>query len=379
METAIITTFSRWNEPPRIRHQLARQLARFYRVIFIEFPTDWKRLNLTKIDNVEHNITRCRLSTLFPIPTRLQFYIPSFFNFAQWLNLKKVSILLNKLAISNPILFNFNYNAVQIMRSDLFSLKVYICNDDIVAGVFGKVARRLRSERQLNTAKSADLCLAVSYPLVDLLKRVNPNTKLLLPGNELTFGTQKYPLRSRKLPIKVCFMGYINKRLDFEWIEHVSSQTDIEFHLVGPLNINKEASQSSLNNSRIKLHKPIYGDALSNLLESMDVLVMPYDITIKSVLATTAPNKFFQYLAAGKPIVISNLPHFIRLDEGMIYRAYSKESFLKKIRLAFFEDCEEYRKNRIQIAAKNSWDQRGNSLKTLINKQLEINQNPEAN
>jgi glycosyltransferase involved in cell wall biosynthesis len=259
------------------------------------------------------------------------------------------------------------------MRSDLFSLKVYICNDDIVASVFGKVARRLRSERQLNTAKSADLCLAVSYPLVDLLKRVNPNTKLLLPGNELTFEPLKFSIRSRRLPIKVCYMGYINKRLDFEWIEHVAFQSDIEFHIVGPLKLDKELSLSLLNNNRLKLHKPIYGDALSNLLESMDILVMPYDITIKSVLATTAPNKFFQYLAAGKPIVISNLPHFIRLDEGMIYRSYSKESFLKKIRLAFFEDCEEYRKNRIQIAAKNSWDQRGNSLKTLINKQLEKN------
>lgn len=379
METVIVTTFTRWNEPPRIRHQFARQLARFYRVIFIEIPTDWKKLNFTKINTVEHNIIRCQVSSLLPIPGRLRFYVPFLFNFAQWLYLKKVSIILKKLAISYPILFNFNYDAVQIMRSDLFSLKVYICNDDIVASVFGKVARRLISERQFNTAKSADLCLAVSYPLVDLLKIVNPNTKLFLPGNELTFGTQKYPLRSRKLPIKVCFMGYINKRLDFEWIEHVSSQTDIEFHLVGPLNISKEASQSLLNNSRIKLHEPIYGDALANFLETMDILVIPFDITMKTVLAITASNKFFQYLAAGKPIVISDLPHFIRLDEGMIYRAYSKESFLKKIRLAFFEDSEEYRRKRIQIAAKNSWDQRGNFIKTLINNQLEKNKNPAAN
>jgi len=54
------------------------------------------------------------------------------------------------------------------------------------------------------------------------------------------------------------------------------------------------------------------------------------------------------------------------LGEGIIYRAYSKESFLNKIRKAFFEDCEEYRRKRIQIAAENSWDQRGSDLKLLI-------------
>ena len=71
----VVVTQSPWFEPPRIRHQVARQMARFTRVLFVETPTDWRQRTTTTLEEVAPNITRCRLGNPYRIPLRLQLYL----------------------------------------------------------------------------------------------------------------------------------------------------------------------------------------------------------------------------------------------------------------------------------------------------------------
>jgi glycosyltransferase involved in cell wall biosynthesis len=97
-----------------------------------------------------------------------------------------------------------------------------------------------------------------------------------------------------------------------------------------------------------------------------DVLIMPYDLGRKGVRAATAPNKLFQYIACGKPIVISDMPAFLKLPDGFVYRASDAAQFVNAVHQAFAEDSDEMTRARLKFAAENTWDTRGDRLRDLL-------------
>ena len=53
-------------------------------------------------------------------------------------------------------------------------------------------------------------------------------------------------------------------------------------------------------------------------------------------------------------------------QKGVIYRASTSKEFIDQIYRAVDEDCEKYQEIRAEIALKNTWDSRGDFLKTLF-------------
>ena len=374
MDTAVIITVTDWNEAPRIRHQIARQLARFYQVLFVETPTSWSSNSSTQaVENVAPNIWRYRLQPAIKPLRRLKNYV-SIAN--RFINIAHINELRQVLAQfpGEYILFNFNCDFPEIMKLDFFCLKVYFCNDDFASLTTNLLSRQITLQRESKVAAAADFCLAVSYPLVDTLKAINPNTSLLLPGHEV--NTDRIPVldRVKQNIIKVVFMGYISKRLEFEWLEYAAAQPDIEIHLVGPVLMCRRSNDPIEISPKtyeklsevFSFHGPMYGNELSDFLTTMDVCSIPYRLDIEAIRACTAPNKFFTYVALRKPVVISNMPHHVELSKGVIYRADSPDSFVREIRLAFQEDSDQLRAMRSEIAQEYTWNNQGDKLKRLI-------------
>lgn len=102
------------------------------------------------------------------------------------------------------------------------------------------------------------------------------------------------------------------------------------------------------------------------MLEDCDVLVMPYRWIGTGMGAATAPNKLFAYLAVRKPVVISNMPRFLELAPGILYRAGTADQFVDAIRRARAEDNDKLRALRGTIAAENTWDVRGDTLRSIL-------------
>jgi glycosyltransferase involved in cell wall biosynthesis len=96
------------------------------------------------------------------------------------------------------------------------------------------------------------------------------------------------------------------------------------------------------------------------------VLIIPYDTSLPQFYIQTVPNKLFQYIAAGRPVVTSNLPYLIELPRGIVYKAKDAPDFVNKIRLAYSEDSNKLIESRMKIAMKNTWDHRGNRLHEII-------------
>ncbi len=369
MITIIILTRTKWHEPPRIRHEVARQLARYFRVLFVETPTQWQVKDATHFIEVEKNIIRCSLSNRMTFPVKIQHYNPLVHLLVGKYLLKELKTLLWNFRDSKHVLINFNYDMTEVMNSEEFDFKIYLCNDDFSNMVSNPLSRLIVAKQESKVAARADMCLAVSYPLVSKLKSYNRNTQLFLPGHE--FNTKKAVFIKEKInKIKVAFMGYIDNRLEFDWLFRAARQPDIDIHLIGPIEGVAPDIREQLSKSDILLHKPLYGENLQNFLETMDLLVIPYKTDSPGVAAITASNKLFKYLALGKPVLISNMPNFIRLDTGVIYRATSASSFVKQIRTAHKDDNSDYVKVRLRIAEENSWEKRGIELKSIIEKNL---------
>ncbi|MEX0884494.1 MAG: glycosyltransferase, partial [Cyclobacteriaceae bacterium] len=108
------------------------------------------------------------------------------------------------------------------------------------------------------------------------------------------------------------------------------------------------------------------GQALSETLQDMDVSIAPYYMEDTNTGRT--PNKMWQYLAAGKPAVITNLPNVRHWEfpAGTVYKANTDDEFVEMIVNAYDADSQELIGARMKLAKENSWGKRAELLVKLI-------------
>lgn len=147
----------------------------------------------------------------------------------------------------------------------------------------------------------------------------------------------------------------INKILEIE---------NVELHLIGPI---KDDFLNHLSKEeKVKAHGVLTGDPLSSKLSEMDVAIAPYYMDDPNTGRT--PNKLWQYLATGIPAVITNLPNVRHWEfpEKTVYKANNDDEFVSFIKQAYKDNTIELMKERISIAANNSWSKRVDQLLAYI-------------
>lgn len=376
---AVVVTRTSWNEPPRIRHQLTRQFSRFYNVLYIERPApNVDKNNEPAYFKVSERILVCKLHNPKQVPIHFYANIPFFHSVHNKACSKLINRIVHSFGFKKNILVNFLYDFPEIMIDSLYDYKLYICSDEFL--------KMLRKDKHVFkvlfflqyfifkyyeylVARNGVLCLAVSQPLLIKLKKINKNTMILYPGHEFDIEEEIKFTKRKSQNIKVAFMGYITHNLHYDWLRLLSIQNQFSVYMIGPLyKIDYGILLKLIPN--VNYIPPLIDNRLKNTLENMDVLIMPYDTNIPEINAITAPNKLFQYIAVAKPIVISNMPNFIQMPYGIIYRAHTAEDFIEKIKQAYKEDCQEYVNLRLKIAAENTWDKRGDKLHNIIKNNL---------
>ncbi len=378
LPVVIVITRTRWDEAPRIRHQVTRQLTRFFNVVYIEKHVGIR--GYEKLDSMRRESERLILyspSLPFPVPGRLFINDLLTHHMVNVYLRRKIIAFVEQLQCETKVLINFEFDFPEIMKNSSFCFKIYLCNDEFPRmGIESKnklkgwFQSKLLQHYENQVIREADKCLAVSYPLRNKLKKVNSDTELFLPGHEFKCLKPVKKQAVKKLPIKIAFMGFVDDRIDSEWLLELLKNQDMFLWLIGP-NANFNLALFS-KFSNISFSSFLAGEKLQKKLMEMDVLIMPYNTQLELAKFATAPNKFFQYLAAGKPIVISDMPNFIKMPAGVIYRAKTAETFVEKIRQAYAEDNDELVKMRIEIAEKNTWDKRGDILCDIIQRGIEL-------
>ncbi len=381
---AVVVAGTDWNEPPRMRHHITRQLMRWCNVLFVEFmkagegegnSENWRREGPRLIIN--------RPARAFSFPVQVYANIPLVHAFVNKRYAKGLFNTIRRLRSGPVLLFNFVYHFPEVMNGSDFDYRAYICVDELPAmwrgrdpGNYWKRSYQtyLFQSYENRVASLADQCFTPHTKLREKLRPYCPNISMMYHAYDgdlrsLSTDTAAHRSNGRGALVHVAFMGYIHYRLLDEWLERVLEESDMRLHMFGPVNTEYDMGKfEKLEN--FSHHPPVAESELVSVLKEMDVLIMPYNPDIPECKVLTTVSKLYQYVASGKPVVISALPHFVELPEGVIYRAHTGEEFVSQIRIAFEEDCEELRETRVKVVRNNTWDKRGEQLHACLKEVL---------
>jgi len=355
----VFITKTRWDENPRVRHQLARMLSkRGHQVIFVERgnPFSYKGLRVA-----EENILVCR--PLEPIHHQLRIFrwLQVLSNYLYSLSLHYI---FKNTDLSEFIFINFNYEADFI--SKIYSKNTFVTYliDDWVAQAKLCDGRHVSYQQDLTVSQS-DVLLCVSEPI----RRQFPthdNNHLFLPWHE---GIQTDEIKSDTSDgIQLFFWGVIDYRLDFLLIKKLALKAPaFTIHLIGPVDKRQTKHVTNLlNHNNIILHDPMPLSELRKM--NLHVSIIPYVSGVKDIEAVTASNKTFRLLSAGWPIITTGMPHFY--SSKVTVKAASDEEIVSYAK-SFYKNAESFFDEAKLEASKHTEENRYSFFTDTISKFLE--------
>jgi glycosyltransferase involved in cell wall biosynthesis len=260
-----------------------------------------------------------------------------------------------------PILIAGLPHAVDILPFVPHQALIYHCADDY-AHVQGFPSTLPELEADL--CQQADLVITTSETLCESRQRFNPNTHWIPNGADIEHFSQPSPpaaeLRNVVPPV-IGFVGGLSEWVDIQLLESLASaRRDWSFVLIGPVGTDV-ASIQHLPNVRLLGARPYA--ALPTYLAAMDVALIPFKQD--PVTYNADPIKAYEYLAAGVPIVATDLPALRRLDH-VVRLADSTAAFLAQIEASLVEGRSARRAERQAEAARHSWEDRFRVFDTLL-------------
>lgn len=181
---------------------------------------------------------------------------------------------------------------------------LYYCVDDFGEwpGLDGNTLRRM----DIDMIASADSIVAVSEHLQTMIGECGRTSSLLTHGVDLEHWRTDVgkPSVSSGSQSTAVFWGVVDRRLDTAMLTALSEKLpDGKIMLVGP---QQDPDPKILNLPNVVAPGPRPFADLPQLATSADVLMMPYaDLPVTRAMQ---PLKMKEYLATGRPVVVSQLP-----------------------------------------------------------------------
>lgn len=272
---------------------------------------------------------------------------------------------LQRLRMPRPIVIAGLPHAADMVSRLRKSALVYHCADDY-ASVRGFPSTLPQLERELCTL--ADLVITTSETLCQTRRAYNPHTYWVPNGADIEhFAQPAEPaseLHRYKRPI-VGFVGGLSEWVDLGLIAALArARPNWTFALVGPIGIDVSAVQTLVN---VRLLGPRLYAQLPSYLAAMDAALIPFKHN--EVTHHADPIKAYEYLAAGLPVVATDMPALRRLAH-VIRLADSPESFLTQLDGVIAEGRDARRAERMAEAARHVWSSRFDDMVKLIESRL---------
>jgi glycosyltransferase involved in cell wall biosynthesis len=256
-------------------------------------------------------------------------------------------------------------------------LLVYDCVDEYTAFPEFSHAKPWIAGRERKLLAAADLVFCTAATLYEAKRDANPHTHLVHNvGDAEHFGKALDPnlgvpddLARLPRPI-VGFVGAVSDyKLNSEWLVHLARERpEWSVVVIGPTGIGDPGSDVSALRATPNVHlmgHRAYAE-LPAYLKGFDVAVIPY--RINDYTRGVFPIKFFEFLATGKPVVISDLPA-VSDYHHLVGVARTAEEFVERCQSAL-ADGASGQAERLAAARKNSWSSRVDKLMSLVNERL---------
>jgi glycosyltransferase involved in cell wall biosynthesis len=356
-----------WQRPQQVAARLAQK---GFNITYVELPAplshwqvinDFKTRDLFVIRNVANNLSVVK--PYYPYMGR------NFKSFNQILMRTTLSAYFDCFRSNVAILYSVDY---AFMIEKLAARKInflYECVDEI-SGFSGAPPEILKLERSL--ILGASHVVTTARALYSKVLPLNRNCSYIPNGAD--FGHFNRACKLTKVPKDISrlkkpiigFIGALWDWIDVDLICYLAKEyPEYTILLVGPIasGIDKIKNYSNI----IAVGTKPYA-VLPYYLSSMDICLIPFKIN-KLTLATN-PIKMYEYLAAGKPVVSTNLPE-VRTNASQIVKiGIDKTDFVKKVETAIAEaraPDESIRiAERIAFAKENSWEHRVEQIAKIL-------------
>jgi GT2 family glycosyltransferase/glycosyltransferase involved in cell wall biosynthesis len=267
-----------------------------------------------------------------------------------------------------PIVFALHYNR-EHLRYFRNARVVYEMIDELE--VFHDKPERL--ERNHSTLlKRASLVCVTADRLLEKVKPFRPDAILVPNGVDYEHfeparkrSRQEVPIALRSLVDEgkriIGYYGAHARWVDYELLRYAAlKRPDLNFLLIGPDHDDtlRASHLTSIANVRWLGPRP-YKD-LPDYLHYFDVAIIPF--VVDSITLSVSPLKLFEYLAAGKPVVTTDLPECRKYSQVLV--AMDQDEFVSHLDKALrLTDDMTYRVAAMQTAQQNTWDVR---VKTIM-------------
>jgi glycosyltransferase involved in cell wall biosynthesis len=230
--------------------------------------------------------------------------------------------------------------------------------------------RRLVGQLEQVLAARADVVTATSRALVADLRAVRDDVVLVPNGVDLGLFVQSDPLPAGLLPPgrpRIGFVGGIGEWIDTELLDHMATgHPDWWLCLAGPVAPGVKVG-SLCRRPNVHLTGRIARRSVPAFLREMDVCILPFKVN--RLTAAVNPLKLFEYFAAGKPVVATDMDE-VRPFAPLVKIAETREDFSNSI--AQLLSCGDGLEAARRAAARqNSWSVLLPRLEAVVAERLE--------
>lgn len=229
--------------------------------------------------------------------------------------------------------------------------------------------KRLRfvAELEEHIIRKSDIVFTTSVKNQEKAKEYNPNSYFLPSGSstEQIINTRKenLPEDIARLPRpRIGYVGSIKERVDFALIRKLAKVfQNGSIILIGNIQKNRIDPKVFPAEENVYFLGPRDYDELPGYLKALDVGIIPYIPEFIEV----EPTKQYDYLAAGLPVVSTDLVEIHRFRE-YINIAKSHEEFIDLVKDSLAHNDPSLIKIRQEFALRNSWSVRAQEILDIL-------------
>jgi len=273
---------------------------------------------------------------------------------------------MRRLGLRRPILWTFLPNVNRLVGRLGESRVIYHCVDEYTA--FSGVARDTLRKMERDLLGKADLVFTSSEQLCRERRPHNPRTFFVSHGVDVPHFSRALedstpvPSDIQGIPRPVIgFFGLIADWVDLPLIRSLAvARPDWSVVLVGKV-ASDVGPVKGVPNVHLLGQKP-YG-TLPGYCKAFDVGIIPFRVSELTLRAN--PLKLREYLAAGLPVVSTDLPE-VRKYASLVRLATDPDAFLRGVEASLREDRVTLAPARVDAMRSESWEERVRQFSSFI-------------
>ncbi len=374
--------FAEWDNPYRTnQHHIMERLSRNNKVLFIESqglrrPTAQKKDIIRIVKRLFKWLQGTRViheNLLVFAPLVIPFHKYAVVRkFNRWFLAYQLDGIVARYGFSHPLLWSYVPTAVEYLGRWKEKVSVYHCVDELSANPL--IPAKTVQDMEERFLKKVDVVFTTAPALYESKKKLNANTRYF--PNVADFAhfnkacSPDIPLAKRLRAINSPRLGFIGAlsgyKLDFALLASLAQKhPEWALVLIGPKGEGEKAADVSILEKEKNIHLlgGVPAEQLPSYLKGFDVCLLPN--ILNEYTKNMFPMKFFEYLAAGKPVVSTWLDSLQEFGE---YCSLAKNhaEFEASLVKALAEDTLEKQKQRVELAKRYTWETRLDEFSEVI-------------